>query len=166
MPGRSTEVYQEGIIIPPVKLYRRGELMEDIMSLVMANVRTPEERRGDINAQLAALRTGQKRLLELAGKHGTGLLSAGLKALQDYAERRIRKRIAELPDGVFTAEDAPRQRRSDIRTSTGKGKDNDRRRSHDPRFQRQCSAVERQYQCGGTHDLFGVILCHQNIYRP
>lgn len=106
MPGRSTELYQEGVIIPPVKLYRRGELMEDIMSLVMANVRTPEERRGDINAQLAALRTGQKRLLELAGKHGADLLTAGLKALQDYAERRILKRIAELPDGIYEAEDA------------------------------------------------------------
>jgi N-methylhydantoinase B len=106
MPGRSTEVYQEGVVIPPVKLYRRGEFMDDIMSLVLANVRTPDERRGDLNAQLAALRTGQKRLLELAGKHGKGLLTAGLTALQDYAERRIRKRIADLPDGSYTAEDA------------------------------------------------------------
>ena len=106
MPGRSTEIYQEGVIIPPVKLYRRGKLMDDIMSMVLANVRTPVERRGDLNAQLAALRTGQKRLLELAGKHGKGLLTAGLTALQDYAERRIRKCIAGLPDGTYTAEDA------------------------------------------------------------
>jgi len=76
------------------------------MSMALANVLTPDERRGDLNAQLAALRTGQKRLLELAGKHGKALLTAGLTALQDYAERRIRKRIAELPDGTYTAEDA------------------------------------------------------------
>lgn len=101
MPGRSTEVYQEGVVIPPVKLYRRGKLMDDIMSMVLANVRTPDERRGDLNAQLAALRTGQKRLLELAGKHGKALFTAGLTALQNYAERRIRKHIAELPDGSF-----------------------------------------------------------------
>ena len=105
MPGRSTEIYQEGVVIPPVKLYRHGEYMEDIMSLVLANVRTPDERRGDLNAQLAALRTGQKRLLELAAKHGQALLISGLTALQDYAERRIRKRIAELPDGTYKAED-------------------------------------------------------------
>ena len=106
MPGRSTEVYQEGVVIPPVKLYRRGEYMDDIMSMVLANVRTPDERRGDLNAQLAALRTGQKRLLELSAKHGKALLIAGLSALQDYAERRIRKRIAELSDGCYNAEDS------------------------------------------------------------
>ena len=63
MPGKSQEVYQEGLIIPPVKLYRRGELQEDIMRMILANVRTPLERRGDLNAQLAALRIGERRLL-------------------------------------------------------------------------------------------------------
>lgn len=106
MPGRSTEIYQEGIVIPPVKLYRHGQLMEDIMALVLANVRTADERRGDLNAQLSALRTGQKRLSELAERYGSELLTAGLGAIQDYAERRIRKRISELPDGVYYAEDA------------------------------------------------------------
>ena len=63
MPGNSREVYQEGIIIPAVKLYRRGELQDDVMRLILANVRTPAERRGDLNAQLAALarRTAARR---------------------------------------------------------------------------------------------------------
>ena len=106
MPGRSTEVYQEGLVIPPVRLYRKGERQEDVMALVLANVRTPYERSGDLNAQLAALRTGQKRLQELAKKRSSAQLKAGLTALLDYAERRIRKRIAELPDGCYVAEDA------------------------------------------------------------
>ena len=106
MPGRSTEVYQEGLVIPPVRLYRKGERQEDVMALVLANVRTPYERSGDLNAQLAALRTGQKRLQELAKKRNSAQLKAGLTALLDYAERRIRKRIAELPDGCYVAEDA------------------------------------------------------------
>jgi N-methylhydantoinase B len=105
MPGRSSEIYQEGLVIPPVKLYRRGELMDDILALVLANVRTADERRGDLNAQLSALRTGQKRLLELTERHGRELLRAAMAAIQDYAERRIRRRLAELPDGVYLAED-------------------------------------------------------------
>lgn len=106
MPGRSGEIYQEGLIIPPVRLYRRGELVEDVLALVLANVRTRDERRGDLNAQLAALRTGQARLLEVAARFGSERLRAGLAAIQDYAERRIRRRIAALPDGVYHAEDA------------------------------------------------------------
>ena len=106
MPGRSTEVYQEGLVIPPVRLYKKGVFQEDLLSLVLNNVRTPRERSGDLNAQLAALRTGQKRLTELAYKHGPAHLQAGFTAMLDYAERRIRKRIAELPDGLYVAEDA------------------------------------------------------------
>ena len=106
MPGRSTEVYQEGLVIPPVRLYKKGVFQEDLLSLVLNNVRTPSERSGDLNAQLAALRPGQKRLTELAYKHGPAHLQAGFTAMLDYAERRIRKRIAELPDGHYVAEDA------------------------------------------------------------
>lgn len=105
MPGNSSEIYQEGLIIPPVKLYARGEAREDVMALVLANVRTPEERRGDLNAQLSALRIGQARLAELARKHGVRALTDGLAAVQDYAERRLRAKIAALPDGRYEAED-------------------------------------------------------------
>jgi N-methylhydantoinase B len=105
MPGKSTEVYQEGIIIPPVRLYARGEPVGDVMRLVMANVRTATERRGDLNAQLAAIRIGERRLIELAARYGVSVLTEGFEAILDYAERRMRRRIAELPPGTYLAED-------------------------------------------------------------
>src|SRR3954471_21220286 len=105
MPGKSREVYQEGIIIPAVKLYRRGELQDDVMRLILANVRTPTERRGDLNAQLAALRVGQLRVAELARRNGADLMTAGFAALLDYAERRMRRRLADFPAGTYYAED-------------------------------------------------------------
>ncbi|HEX3954492.1 MAG TPA: hydantoinase B/oxoprolinase family protein, partial [Stellaceae bacterium] len=105
MPGKSREIYQEGLIIPAVKLYRRGELQNDVLRLIVANVRTPVERRGDLNAQLAALRVGQQRLVELAQRHGADLVTAGFGAILDYAERRMRRRLAELPPGTYRGED-------------------------------------------------------------
>ena len=105
MPGRSIEIFQEGIIIPPVKLYRAGVLQEDIMSMTLANVRTSAERRGDLNAQLSALRVGARRMEEVADRFGADVLEAGLAAILDYTERRMRARMAELPRGSWTCED-------------------------------------------------------------
>ena len=105
MPGRSREVYQEGLVIPAVKLYRGGELQQDVLRMILANVRTPNERRGDLNAQLAALRVGQQRLAELAVREGFDMLAAGFAAILDYAERRMRRRLAELPPGTYRGED-------------------------------------------------------------
>jgi len=105
MPGRSVEIFQEGLVIPPVRLYRGGALQEDIMRFILANVRTPLERRGDLNAQLAALRIGERRLLELAGRHGAETLAAGFDAILDYTERRMLKRIAELRPGRYESVD-------------------------------------------------------------
>jgi N-methylhydantoinase B len=105
MPGNSREIYQEGLVIPAVKLYRRGQLQEDVLRLVLANVRTPIERRGDLNAQLAALRVGEQRLGELALRYGADLLTVGFAAILDYAERRMRRRLAELPQGTYRGED-------------------------------------------------------------
>jgi N-methylhydantoinase B len=105
MPGNSREIYQEGLVIPAVKLYRHGELQEDVLRMILANVRTPVERRGDLNAQLAALRVGETRLGELAGRYGADLVTAGFAAILDYAERRMRRRLAELPPGTYRGED-------------------------------------------------------------
>ncbi|MCZ6532069.1 MAG: hydantoinase B/oxoprolinase family protein, partial [SAR324 cluster bacterium] len=106
MPGNSREVFQEGLVIPPVKLYRKGEPQEDVMRMILANVRTPAERRGDLNAQLAALRIGERRLHELADRYGAETLQANFAAILDYAERRMLKRLAELRPGEYFAEDA------------------------------------------------------------
>ncbi len=105
MPGSSTEIYQEGLIIPPVLLYDGGVEQSGIMRMVLANVRTPEERRGDLNAQLAALRVGETRIHELAARFGVGGLKEGLSAILAYSERRMLKRLAELPPGRYVAND-------------------------------------------------------------
>ncbi len=101
----ATEVFQEGLRIPPVKLVRAGEFDEDLLSLLLANVRTPEERRGDLEAQLAAHRVGERRLLEATAKYGRAKVVERIVALQDYAERLMRARLAQAPDGVWEFED-------------------------------------------------------------
>jgi len=101
----ATEIFQEGIIIPPVKLVRRGIIDEDILSLVLANVRTPEEREGDLTAQLAANRIGEKRLLEITAKYGREKIRAYMKNLQDYSERIMRQAIREMPEGDYSFTD-------------------------------------------------------------
>ncbi len=106
MPGSSREIFQEGLVIPPVLLYRAGVLQTDIERLILANVRTPVERRGDLHAQLACLRVGERRLIELAQKYGTDTLVQGFDALLDYAERRMRHCIARFRPGVYRASDA------------------------------------------------------------
>lgn len=105
MPGKSGEIFQEGLIIPPLRLYAGGQLQADIMRLILANVRTAAERRGDLNAQLAAIRIGQRRLDELAERHGVRMLADAFDAILDYGERRMRNRIAGLPPGTYFAED-------------------------------------------------------------
>src|SRR3954451_13591684 len=104
MPGNSREVYQEGLVIPAVRLYRRGEVQEDVLRMILANVRTPEERRGDLNAQLASLRIGERRIGELARRYGVDLVTAGFDAILDYTERRMRRRLAEFPSGTYPGE--------------------------------------------------------------
>ncbi|RDI72232.1 hydantoinase B/oxoprolinase family protein [Halopelagius longus] len=96
----STEIYQEGLRIPPVKFVEAGETNEDVLELILANVRTPEERRGDLRAQEAANATGRRRFSDLAAERGDEL-HAALEAVKDYSERRMRAEIAELPDGTY-----------------------------------------------------------------
>jgi N-methylhydantoinase B len=88
-----------------VRFHARGELQGDVLRMILANVRTATERRGDLHAQLAAIRIGERRLMELAGRYGVGVFGEGFAAILDYAERRMRNRIAELPPGVYLAED-------------------------------------------------------------
>src|SRR5215472_9017622 len=92
------EIYQEGLIIPPVRLVRRGRMAQDILALVLANVRTPEEREGDLTAQIAANRVAEMRLQQLVAKHGEKQVVAYGAALQDYTERVMRATIRTIPD--------------------------------------------------------------------
>ncbi|MGE5222627.1 MAG: hydantoinase B/oxoprolinase family protein, partial [Omnitrophica WOR_2 bacterium] len=95
------EIYQEGLIIPPVKLVSQGKMNQDVLSLILANVRTPQERSGDIWAQIAANERGVTRLIQLAGKYGQDELFYFMNALLDYTERITRHMLTNLPDGAY-----------------------------------------------------------------
>jgi len=101
----STEIFQEGLRIPPIKLYERGRLNAAVLRLILANVRTPTEREGDLTAQLAANRTGEKRLHEMVAKYGVHEVALSMRELYAYAERMVRARIAAIPDGEYAAEE-------------------------------------------------------------
>jgi len=97
----STEIYQEGLRIPPLKLYERGERNETLFALIETNVRVPVKVFGDLRAQLAACHIAQQQLVELAGHYGSEKLAVYMTELVDYAERMTRAAIRELPDGVY-----------------------------------------------------------------
>lgn len=101
----STEIYQEGLRIPPVKLFTAGEENEAVMDMVLANVRTPTERRGDLRAQQAANETARGRFADLVERYGVGTLSETMAEIKDYSERRMRTEIDRLPNGVYTFND-------------------------------------------------------------
>ncbi|HZD74074.1 MAG TPA: hydantoinase B/oxoprolinase family protein [Actinomycetota bacterium] len=103
MPSDSREIWQEGLVIPPVRLARAGGLEEDVLALIMANSRTPRLRRGDFQAQLAANRLAEQRLGELVARRGAGLVRAAFSEVLAYAERRTRGLLASLPDGTYRA---------------------------------------------------------------
>jgi N-methylhydantoinase B/oxoprolinase/acetone carboxylase alpha subunit len=99
------EIFQEGLIIPPVKLVRRGTIVEDVMAMILANVRTPDERDGDLTAQIAANRVAEVRLREIVAKYGAPTVAGYAAAVQDHTERVLRATIAPIPDGDYAFED-------------------------------------------------------------
>jgi N-methylhydantoinase B len=99
------EIYQEGLRIPPVRLYREGTRNEDLWQTLLANVRTPVERAGDLDAQLAALHTGATRLLEMVDRRGSAEVLAAMQGLIAYADRLVAAGIRKIPDGRYEAED-------------------------------------------------------------
>jgi N-methylhydantoinase B len=106
MPRGATELVQEGIIVPPVRLATAAGLQDDVLSLVLANVRTPNERLGDLQAQRAACAAGANGWRALRQRVGAPMLAAASDALLDYTERRARSRISELGAVSGTARDA------------------------------------------------------------
>jgi N-methylhydantoinase B/oxoprolinase/acetone carboxylase alpha subunit len=99
------EVFQEGLIIPPIKLIKEGKIDPEILALILANVRTPDEREGDLTAQIAANNTGAARLLEITKRYGLKRVAHYAALTQDYAERVLRRNIAQIPDGAYTFTD-------------------------------------------------------------
>ena len=103
--GAVTEIYGEGLRLPPVKLYSKGLLNKDVDAIIFANVRTPDERRGDLGAQIAANRRATERLGALADKYGVDVLVATMAEVLNYSEKMMRTLLARLPDGKSTFED-------------------------------------------------------------
>jgi N-methylhydantoinase B len=103
--GPAREIFQEGLRIPPVKIFRRGKLSRDLMALLLANVRTPAEREGDLAAQVAACRTGERRLREIVGKYGEGEVRRYGQHLLDYSQAMMRSALNELRAGTYAGED-------------------------------------------------------------
>ena len=101
MAGGMSEIYQEGLRIPLVRLFTAGELNQDIFDLLLLNVRVPHERRGDYFAQVAACRLGSRRLNELALRYGAETLTAAFAAIMDRTENRLRSGITQIPDGTY-----------------------------------------------------------------
>jgi N-methylhydantoinase B len=104
--GLATDVYGEGVRIPPIRLVRNGELDADLMQLILANVRGNDERRGDFQAQIGSLQTGATRLLEIVERRGKLEASIYAEHLIAYSARLMRHAIGLIPDGIYKAEDA------------------------------------------------------------
>jgi N-methylhydantoinase B len=103
MPAESRSIFQEGIIVPPVRLVSGGARVEDVLELVLANVRTPELRRADLYAQIAANEIGAERVRALVRRYGLEFVVAGCAEVMAYGERRTREVLRALPDGIYTA---------------------------------------------------------------
>jgi len=105
MAGDSTEIYQEGIIIPPVKFVKKNAIHKEIASIVLSNIRTPEIRMGDLRAQMAANLLGKRRILELVDRYGTETLHKAMEEIMSYSERLMRIETGRMPKGSYSAED-------------------------------------------------------------
>ena len=105
MAGGMSEIYQEGLRIPVIRLFRKGELQQDIFDLLLLNVRVPDERRGDYYAQIAACRLGRRRLLEIIETYSLATVRAAFVEIVTRTELRMREAISGIPDGDYAFED-------------------------------------------------------------
>ena len=103
--GLCREIYQEGVRIPPVKVMRAGEIERDVLALLLNNVRTPNEREGDLGAQIAACHTGAERLREVCARYGLERAKQAARELLEYSEEMMRAFLEDVPRGTYRAED-------------------------------------------------------------
>lgn len=102
----ATDIYQEGLRLPPVRLFRRGEPVRDIWRIMLSNHRTPANSWGDLHAMLGSLRVGERRLRQLFEERGVDALNEAFGRIQDFTESYMRDEIRSLPDGVYYGEDS------------------------------------------------------------
>src|SRR5215213_8455082 len=100
----TTDIYSEGLQMPIVKIYRQGVPNEELIAIIKTNVRLPERAMGDFRAQIAAVKTGERRFLEMIQKYGRDAVLGGIEAIMDQSEAATRARVEAMPDGVYEAE--------------------------------------------------------------
>lgn len=103
--GEATEIFHEGLRVPPLKIVKRGQDVEEVWKLILANVRTPRYNYGDMRALIGSVTVGEQRLIEMIRKYGKDVFRQTSRDLMDYSERRTRAEIAEIPDGVYAFRD-------------------------------------------------------------
>jgi N-methylhydantoinase B len=101
--GLSREIFQEGVIIPPVQFLQNGQICDDVFKLILNNVRSPRETGGDLRAQVAGVNIAIRRLTEMVEKHGLSTVTDAMDGLLDYTERRTRAALTNIPHGVYEA---------------------------------------------------------------
>src|SRR5262245_7586259 len=105
MAGGLSEIFQEGLRLPVIRLFHKGEIVHDLFKVILLNVRMPGERRGDYFAQIAACRLGERRLQELCKTHGLKVVLAAFDQIIERTETRMRAAISSLPNGTYKFED-------------------------------------------------------------
>jgi len=103
--GGSTEIYQEGLRIPSVKLYKNNSIQKDLLTFLLSNMRCPEERMGDLRAQVASLQLGERQLTELFERYNQTTLNASVQENLDYSERLLRNALKSIPEGIYCFQD-------------------------------------------------------------
>lgn len=103
--GKATEIYQEGLRIPPIKLYEKGEPVKAVMDLMFSNMRLPEQRRGDLRGMVGTCKTAEKRIREVVEKYGRDNMRKYMSVILDHSEERMREAISTIPDGIYFYED-------------------------------------------------------------
>ncbi len=102
--GLTTDIYSEGLQVPIVKIYAEGKPVEDIFSVIRINVRVPERAMGDLRAQIAAVKMGERRFVEMIEKYGRAPVLLSIRSIMDQSEERARERVRAIPDGIYEAE--------------------------------------------------------------
>src|SRR6476620_6264593 len=104
LDGATTDIFSEGLQMPIVKIYRKGVPNEELISIIRTNVRLPERAMGDFRAQIAAVKTGERRFSDMLRKYGRDAVLGSIKAIMDQSEAVARERVKNIPDGVYEAE--------------------------------------------------------------
>jgi len=104
-PGDVTDIFQEGLRIPPVKLVKNGKEVDEVWKIIEANVRTPRANIGDLRAMIGSLHIGEKRIIELLDKYGLATFKEITSELKDYQEHRMRELIKSIPNGIYSVDE-------------------------------------------------------------